>query len=101
MRLARLFPLFVVLLVVSCFSAQADDPHLGVTDGTFEVPNDTHYSHYVASGCAGNAPGMASPAAVHCHELGYEYEIADAAEGQYGICGFPDGSNRLCLGKTA
>ncbi len=26
MRLARLFPLFVVLLIVSCFSAQADEP---------------------------------------------------------------------------
>ena len=46
----------------------------------------------IASTCSGNAPGMANPAAVYCRELGYEYEIADTAEGQSGACIFPDGS---------
>jgi putative hemolysin len=46
----------------------------------------------IASTCSGNAPGMANPAAVYCRELGYEYEIADTAEGQSGVCIFPDGS---------
>ena len=50
------------------------------------VPADT------AMGCDGNAAGMANPAAVYCHELGYEYEIVDTAEGQYGTCAFPDDS---------
>ena len=46
----------------------------------------------VTSTCAGNAPGTADPAAVYCHELGYEYKIVDTDEGWHGICGFPDGS---------
>ena len=46
----------------------------------------------IASTCSGNAPGMANPAAVYCRELGYEYEIVDTAEGQSGVCIFPDGS---------
>ncbi|MCJ7509391.1 MAG: DUF333 domain-containing protein [Dehalococcoidia bacterium] len=45
-----------------------------------------------ASGCGGDAPGMANPAAVYCQELGYEYQVVDAAEGQHGICVLPDGS---------
>ena len=46
----------------------------------------------IASTCSGNAPGMANPAAVYCDELGYEYQVVDAAEGQHGICVLPDGS---------
>ena len=46
----------------------------------------------ITLGCDGNAPGMANPAAVHCRELGYEYDIVDTDEGQRGTCGFPDGS---------
>ncbi len=38
------------------------------------------------------APGAANPAAAYCHELGYEYRIVDTAEGQHGVCVFPDGS---------
>jgi putative hemolysin len=45
-----------------------------------------------ASGCDGNAPGMADPAAVYCSELGYAYEVVDTGEGQQGICVLPDGS---------
>jgi len=45
------------------------------------------------STCGGNAPGMADPAAVYCHELGYEYQVVDGAKGQYGVCDFPDGSS--------
>jgi subtilisin-like proprotein convertase family protein/putative hemolysin len=45
-----------------------------------------------ASGCGEGAPGMANPAAVYCQELGYEYQVVDAAEGQHGICLLPDGS---------
>jgi putative hemolysin len=44
------------------------------------------------SGCDGNAPGMADPAAVYCSELGYSYELVNTSEGQHGICVFPDGS---------
>jgi len=46
-----------------------------------------------ALGCDGNAPGMADPSAVYCHELGYEFQIVDGAGGQYGVCVFPDGSS--------
>jgi C1A family cysteine protease len=35
---------------------------------------------------------MANPAAVYCRELGYEYQVVDAAEGQHGVCVLPDGS---------
>jgi len=44
------------------------------------------------SGCDGSGLGMANPAAVYCRELGYEYEIVDAAKGQYGVCVLPDNS---------
>jgi C1A family cysteine protease/subtilisin-like proprotein convertase family protein len=50
------------------------------------VPTDT------AMGCDGKAAGTANPAAVYCQDLGYEYEIVDTAEGQYGTCAFPDDS---------
>jgi parallel beta-helix repeat protein len=36
--------------------------------------------------------GMANPAAVYCHELGYEYKIVDTDQGQKGVCIFPDKS---------
>lgn len=36
--------------------------------------------------------GMANPAAVYCHDLGYEYKIVDTDRGQKGICIFPDKS---------
>jgi C1A family cysteine protease/putative hemolysin len=45
-----------------------------------------------AFGCDGDDPGMANPAAVYCHELGYEYKTVDAQGGQHGTCVFPDGS---------
>jgi putative hemolysin len=45
-----------------------------------------------ASGCDGNAPGMADPAAVYCNELGYVYEIVGTDDGQHGVCVLPDGS---------
>jgi C1A family cysteine protease len=54
--------------------------------------DDDVASNGIALGCNGNAPGMANPAAVYCQELGYEYEIVDASEGQYGVCIFPGGS---------
>ncbi len=36
--------------------------------------------------------GMANPAAVYCKDLGYQYTIKSAPEGDYGICHLPDGS---------
>jgi len=84
-NLAKLLPPFLVVLVVSLFSGEADDVAPGVTRGTLEV------SPSATLRCDGNAPGMANPAAVYCRELGYEYEIVDTDEGQYGICIFPDG----------
>lgn len=44
------------------------------------------------SGCDGNTPGMANPAAIYCAQLGYEYRIVDRTDGQHGVCVFPDGS---------
>lgn len=49
-------------------------------------------------GSAQPGPGQAAleipnPAAVYCDMLGYEYEIVDTAEGQQGMCIFPDGSS--------
>ncbi len=36
--------------------------------------------------------GMSNPAGVYCKGLGYSYKIVDGANGQYGVCVFPDGS---------
>jgi putative hemolysin len=44
------------------------------------------------SGCDGNKPGVANPAAIYCDDLGYEYRVVDSTEGQHGVCVFPDGS---------
>jgi len=44
------------------------------------------------SSCAGDKPGMANPAALYCQELGYGYRTVKGAQGQYGICALPDGS---------
>jgi len=35
---------------------------------------------------------MANPASVYCHEQGYTLEIRTDADGEYGVCIFPDGS---------
>jgi C1A family cysteine protease len=35
--------------------------------------------------------GLANPAAVYCSDLGYSYDILETAEGQVGICTFPEG----------
>jgi len=86
-NLAKLLPPFLVVLVVSLFSGEADDVAPGVTRGTLEVPPSATLR------CDGNALGMANPAAVYCRELGYEYEIVDADRGQDGICVLPNGSS--------
>jgi len=93
---AKLIPLFVVLLVVYSFSAQADDVPLGATHGALEGAPPAQEAVDVASSCGEGALGMANPAAVYCRELGYEYEIVDAASGQYGICVLPNGGR--CAG---
>jgi hypothetical protein len=36
--------------------------------------------------------GLANPASVYCQGLGYREETREGAEGQYGVCIFPDGS---------
>ncbi len=79
----------MVLLLVSCFWAQADDGAPGSSEADRAA---IAASADAASGCDGDAPGTANPAAVYCGELGYEYEIVDTVEGQYGTCAFPDGS---------
>jgi predicted secreted protein/putative hemolysin len=44
---------------------------------------------------SGNGAGLANPAAVWCEEMGYRYEIrSDAAGNQYGVCIFPNGTER-------
>jgi C1A family cysteine protease len=75
------------LPVVDLASHEAQQQTL--PSGAFD---DDIASNGIALGCDGNAPGMANPAAVYCQELGYEYEIVDASEGQYGTCIFPGGS---------
>lgn len=40
----------------------------------------------------GVASAIPNPAAVYCHEQGYEHEIRSGPNGQYGVCIFPDGS---------
>ena len=45
------------------------------------------------SGCSGNTPGTANPAAVYCQEMGYEYRVVDGPDGQYGVCVFDDGTS--------
>ena len=89
MTLARLLALFAVLLIVSCFSAQADDAPPDASEADRAAIAATAD---VASDCSGDAPGMANPATIYCEELGYEYYTADTDEGQHGICVFPDGS---------
>jgi putative hemolysin len=55
----------------------------------------------VVAGCARTASetkaeptqiGMANPASVYCEEQGYTLEMRTGAEGVYGVCIFPDGS---------
>lgn len=48
----------------------------------------------IFAGCAaGTEIGIPNPAAVHCEDQGYSYEIRTAPDGgQYGVCIFPDGS---------
>jgi len=91
-KVVKLLPILLVLLFLSSFSAQADDVPLGLTRGALEGSPQVHQAIDATSACGGGAPGMANPAAVYCHELGYEYQVVDAAEGQHGICVLPDGS---------
>jgi len=37
-------------------------------------------------------PGLPNPASAYCVKLGYELEIVDEADGQVGMCIFPDGT---------
>ena len=90
MRLVKLLPLFLALLLVAGFSAQADDASRGVANGALR--SQAQEAIDATSGCDGNGLGMTNPAAEYCHELGYEYQIVDTAGGQYGICILPDGS---------
>lgn len=45
-----------------------------------------------ALSAAGSALAMANPAAIYCTTLGYQYTIEKTADGDFGICQFPDGS---------
>ncbi|MGQ9571872.1 MAG: C1 family peptidase [Dehalococcoidia bacterium] len=64
---------------------------LGISSST-KSPDGALVSTDAGSGCPGDAPGMADPAAVHCRELGYQYRIVDTGKGQYGVCVFPNGT---------
>ncbi|MFC1687648.1 C1 family peptidase [Patescibacteria group bacterium] len=39
-----------------------------------------------------NEIGMANPAAVYCLEMGYDHEVVKDADGEYGVCTLPDGT---------
>jgi putative hemolysin len=41
---------------------------------------------------AGNTSGIANPASVYCAGMGFELELRTSAEGSFGVCKFPDGS---------
>ena len=78
--------LFAALVAAVALALPGGAPTLGGALGGGIASGDA------TSSCGGNAPGMANPAAVYCHELGYEYQTANTDQGQYGICSFPDGS---------
>ena len=48
--------------------------------------------------CGGDEPtdtdesGLANPASVYCEEQGGTVDLREGAEGTYGVCVFPDGS---------
>jgi putative hemolysin len=46
----------------------------------------------LVAGSGQGARGLGNPAALYCQKLGYQYEIVDTDEGQYGTCTFFDGS---------
>jgi subtilisin-like proprotein convertase family protein/putative hemolysin len=85
-------PLFLVLLLICSFSAQADDASLQPMHSADEGSPQAQEAIDAASSCGEDALGVANPAAVYCRELGYEYEIVDTAGGQYGTCVLPNGS---------
>jgi subtilisin-like proprotein convertase family protein/C1A family cysteine protease/putative hemolysin len=91
-KVAKLLPPLLVLLFVSGFSAQAGDVPPGFTRGALEGTAQVQEAIDATSTCGESALGMANPAAVYCRELGYEYQIVDTDEGQYGICVLPDGA---------
>ncbi len=41
---------------------------------------------------AANAPGLSNPSATYCQDLGYQYDIRQSPEGDYGVCVFGDGN---------
>ena len=76
-----------VAVMVVCWVALA---HVG--GGSGEPPSvDRAAARACADNGLGERLGMANPAATYCRELGYEYRIARDAQGEEGICVFPDG----------
>ena len=39
--------------------------------------------------------GMRNPSAAYCVDLGYEYDVRETVEGEFGVCIFPDGSEAV------
>jgi subtilisin-like proprotein convertase family protein/putative hemolysin len=92
----KLLPPFLVLLLISGFSARADDAPLALTDGALEGTGQVQEAVDATATCSEAALGMANPAAVYCRELGYQYQVVDTDHGQDGTCVFPD--NSRCAG---
>lgn len=72
--------LFSIILVIFCFSASG----FCADDWLFLTNSHNH---------SGGGIGVANPAAVYCHELGYQYDIVDGPNGQCGVCTFPNGTS--------
>ena len=57
---------------------------------TNEIDSINNFDGCTNNGFLDERIGMANPAAVYCHELGYDYKIVETDRGQEGICILPD-----------
>ena len=90
-------PLFIILLVLTAFGTT------NFQDDSMHVPVEEYASASYATsgqadnqrGCSNNratgSVGMRDPSAVYCTEMGYEFRILRAKDGEKGICVMPDG----------
>jgi putative hemolysin len=48
--------------------------------------------HQVDEAGGTNTVSLANPSAIYCLEQGFQYDIRDSSEGQFGVCILSDGS---------
>ena len=71
---------FSVILIIFCCSVSG----FCADDWLFLTNSHNH---------SGGGIGVANPAAIYCHDLGYQYDIVDGPNGQRGVCTFPNGTS--------